>query len=70
MNPVMDRIEKDFADTVTVIRPGTWSKLGQKYGVRVVPTMVLIDKDGKAVKTWVGAKSYEEMARELKGAIR
>lgn len=46
-------------------------KLAAKFGIRSVPTMVLINDEGKELKRWVGlqdAKEVEKEVNELKNA--
>jgi thioredoxin 1 len=39
-------------------------ELSQKYNIKSIPTMMLF-KDGKVVKNWVGMKTADELTREI-----
>lgn len=51
MQPVMKNIEEKYKGKVKVVFHDVWTKDGQKYGeeyrIRVIPTQVFLDKDGK-----------------------
>ncbi len=51
MRPVMTDIEMSYEGKVTVIFYDVWTKEGEpysrKFGIRVIPTQVFLDKDGK-----------------------
>jgi thioredoxin-related protein len=56
--PVVDRLERDLAGQVDVLRLSTWSSVGRqvstRYGVRGVPTFLLFDGMGEMVHYQVG----------------
>jgi thioredoxin 1 len=51
MQPVMEAIEKKYAGKVNVIFYDVWTedgkKYGEVYGIRLIPTQVFLDKQGK-----------------------
>jgi thioredoxin 1 len=51
MQPVMTDIETSYKNKVKVLFYDVWTKegepFGSKYGIRVIPTQVFLDKDGK-----------------------
>lgn len=51
MQPVMEEIEKEYAGQVKVVFYDVWTPEGQPYAeqyqIRVIPTQVFLDKDGK-----------------------
>lgn len=51
MQPVMKNIEEKYKGKVKVVFHDVWTKDGQKYGeqyrIRVIPTQVFLDRDGK-----------------------
>jgi len=49
MAPVLDALKKECADTFTVEFIDVWEnpEAGQKYGIRVIPTQIFYDADGK-----------------------
>ena len=70
--PIVDGIEKDLQDRVQVIRLDVWSDIGraaaQRYGVRGVPTLLVLDGTGQVQSTQVGVpdrKRVVETASKL-----
>jgi thioredoxin 1 len=51
MQPVMASIEKKYDKQINVVFYDVWkadqSQYAEKYGVRVIPTQVFLDKNGK-----------------------
>ena len=51
MQPVMKEIEKEYGDTVKVIFYDVWTKDGKKYGqiykIKLIPTQIFMDENGK-----------------------
>jgi thioredoxin 1 len=51
MQPVMAAVEKKYGDQITVVFHDVWKpdqrQYAEKYGIRVIPTQVFLDKDGK-----------------------
>jgi thioredoxin 1 len=51
MQPVMKAIEAKYAGQVSVVFHDVWKpeqrQYAEKYGIRVIPTQVFLDKDGK-----------------------
>ena len=51
MQPVMKAIEKKYGSQVSVLFYDVWkseqSAYAEKYGIRLIPTQVFLDKDGK-----------------------
>jgi thioredoxin 1 len=51
MRPVMTDIETSYKDKAKVLFYDVWTKegepYGRKFGIRVIPTQVFLDKDGK-----------------------
>jgi thiol-disulfide isomerase/thioredoxin len=56
--PIVDGLEKKLADKATVIRLDVMSQVGRqaaaRYGVRGMPTLVVVDGNGQPVYTQVG----------------
>lgn len=40
-------------------------QLAAKFGIRSVPTMVLVDDEGKELKRWVGLQDVKEVEKEV-----
>jgi thioredoxin-related protein len=63
--PVVDGIERDVEDKAQVLRLSVTDKVGRqlamRYGVRGVPTRVLLDGNGNVVLTQAGPPQREEI---------
>lgn len=70
MQPVMKEIEEEFGDQVKVIFYDVWTEEGQpysqKYGIRVIPTQVFLDKHGNEYYRHEGFFPKEEIIEILK----
>ncbi len=70
MQPIMKEIEKEYAGKVKVVFYDVWTNegkpYGQKYGIRVIPTQVFLDKDGKEYFRHEGYFPKEELVKVLK----
>jgi len=70
MKPVMEKIEKDYPGQVKVVFHDVWTPAGRadgaKYGIRVIPTQVFLDKDGKEYFRHEGFFPFEEVDKILK----
>ena len=53
MQPVMKAIEDKYDDQIKVIFYDVWKsdqrKYAEEYGIRLIPTQVFLDKDGKEI---------------------
>lgn len=51
MQPVMKSIEEKYGDQVKIVFHDVWTPRGQpfavQYGIRLIPTQVFLDKNGK-----------------------
>ncbi|MEW6526213.1 MAG: thioredoxin family protein [Spirochaetota bacterium] len=51
MQPVMKKVEEKYGSKVKIVFYDVWTQEGapyaQKFGIRVIPTQVFLDKDGK-----------------------
>ena len=51
--PVVDRLEHQLGDKAQVVRLDLWTRVGRqaaaRYGVRGMPTLVVVDGNGEAV---------------------
>jgi thioredoxin 1 len=72
MKSVMDSIEKEYAGKVKVVFHDVWTKegkpYGEQYGIRVIPTQVFIDKNGKEVFRHEGYFPKEAVEKVLSDA--
>jgi thioredoxin 1 len=53
MQPVMKAIEEKYGEQIKVIFYDVWKadqrKYGEEYNIRLIPTQVFLDKDGKEI---------------------
>ena len=72
MKSVMDAIEKEYAGKVRVVFHDVWTKegkpYGEQYGIRVIPTQVFIDKNGKEIFRHEGYFPKEAVEKVLSDA--
>ena len=70
MKPVMQKLRDTYQGKLDVIFIDVRedNKTGRRFGVRMIPTQVFLDKTGKEFHRHIGFYSYEEIAPELKKA--
>jgi thioredoxin 1 len=70
MKPVMQKLRDTYQGKLDVIFIDVRedNKTGRRFGVRMIPTQVFLDKSGKEFHRHIGFYSYEEIAPELKKA--
>lgn len=70
MQPIMKEIEKEYAGQVRVIFYDVWTEAGrpyaQQYRIRVIPTQVFLDAEGKEYFRHEGYFPKEELVKVLK----
>ena len=69
--PIVDGIEKDLEGTAKVIRLSVTSRVGnlmaQRYGVRGVPTIVVLDGEGEVITVSVGVPDRASLVAQVQG---
>ncbi len=69
MQPVMAEIEKEYAGRVKVVFYDVWTQEGRPYGqnyrIRVIPTQVFLEKDGKEFFRHEGYFPKEDLVKVL-----
>jgi len=69
MQPIMKDIEKDYADQVNVVFHDVWTPEGEpfaaSYKIRVIPTQVFLDKEGKEYFRHEGFFPKDELIKVL-----
>mgnify|MGYP002410580470 FL=1 len=69
MQPVMEEVKKRYPSEVEVRFHDVWTKEGQpygsKYGIRVIPTQVFLNKSGKEYFRHEGFFPLEEVLKVL-----
>jgi thioredoxin len=70
MQPVMKSIEEKYGEQVKVIFYDVWKqeqkKYAQQYGIRLIPTQVFLDDNGKEFHRHEGFYSEAEIDKILK----
>ncbi len=70
MQPIMKEIEEEYKGQVKVVFYDVWTAEGRpyarKYGIRVIPTQVLLDKDGNEYFRHEGFFAKDELIKVLK----
>jgi thioredoxin 1 len=70
MQPIMEEIKKEYKGQVKVIFYDVWTSEGRpyayKYKIRLIPTQVFLDKDGKEYFRHEGFFPKNELVKVLK----
>ena len=70
MQPIMKEIEKEYSNQVKVVFHDVWTEQDRpyaiQYGIRVIPTQIFLDKDGKEYFRHEGFFPKEELVKILK----
>lgn len=71
MQPVMKAIEEKYGDQVKVIFYDVWTqeqkKFAQQYGIKLIPTQVFLDENGKEFHRHEGFYPEAEIDKLLQG---
>ena len=69
MQPIMKSIEEKYGKDVLVVFYDVWTKegapMGEKYGIRGIPTQVFLDENGKEFFRHTGYYPEEEIVKIL-----
>lgn len=68
MQPIMDELRQEYPDTLKVVFYDVWKDAtpAEKYGIRAIPTQVLLDGDGKEIFRHVGFWPKDEIVAKFK----
>ena len=70
MQLVMREVEKEYGEQVAIIFYDVWTEAGkpyaQQYGIRVIPTQVFLDKQGKEYFRHEGYFPKEDLLQVLR----
>jgi len=70
MQPVMKEVEEEYKGSVKVVFYDVWKTEGrpyaEKYGIRVIPTQVFLDRDGREYFRHEGFFPKDEIVKVLK----
>jgi len=69
--PIVEQLEKELGDKAEFrkINVDKEGDLATEKGIFVVPTLIL-EKDGKELKKWMGVTSKEELAQAINEALK
>ena len=69
MQPVMASVEKKYGDQIAVVFHDVWQsdqrQYAEQYGIRVIPTQVFLDREGKEFHRHEGFYPEAEIDRLL-----
>jgi thiol-disulfide isomerase/thioredoxin len=67
--PIVDGIEKDLKGKAEVVRLNLLSKVGReaasRYGIRGVPTILILDPDGEVIYRHTGRPNRHEVVAQI-----
>lgn len=70
MEPIIEEIKKEYKGQVKVVFHDVWTDEGRpyikKFKIRIIPTQVFLDKDGKEYYRHEGFFPKEELVKILK----
>ena len=68
MQPVMIEIAKEYKGKIQVVFYDVWKdpKPAKKYGIKMIPTQIFINKNGEEIFRHVGFYPKEEIIKALK----
>jgi thioredoxin 1 len=70
MKPVMQKLRETYTNKLEVVFIDVRqdNKTGRRFGVRMIPTQVFLDRNGTEIHRHIGFYAYEEIATVLKQA--
>ncbi len=70
MQPIVEQVKKDYAGQVNVVFYDVWTPegkpVGEQYNIRIIPTQIFLDKDGKEYFRHEGFFPRENIIEVLK----
>jgi len=68
MAPILEKLEKDYKDRAAIVFLDVWKDpdLAKRFGIKVIPTQIFYDKEGKEVYRHVGFMSENAIVTQLK----
>ena len=68
--PVLEELAEEYSDRITIAKLNVDqnAKTAAKYGIMAIPNLIIF-KNGKPASQAVGAKSKQELKRELDAAL-
>jgi len=70
MAPILEEVANEYAGKVKICKINTddWRDSAIEYGISAIPTLILF-KDGKVQKKWVGLTSKKDLAAAIDGLL-
>ena len=72
--PVVDGLEREVGERAQVLRLSVTDRVGEelaiRYGVRGIPTLVLLDGAGRVMLTQAGIPNREEVVATVVGLLK
>lgn len=69
MQPIMEEVRSKYGNQVEVVFHDVWTKegepVGQRFGIKLIPTQVFLDKDGREYFRHEGFFPAEELFKVL-----
>lgn len=62
--PVLDELSEEVDYRIAKVNVDEYKDVPAFYGVRTIPTLVIF-KDGKPIETLIGARSKEQLKKEI-----
>jgi len=70
MQPIMNAVEQEYKSQVKIVFHDVWTPKGKedamKYNIRVIPTQIFLDKDGKEYFRHEGYFPRDEVIKVIK----
>ena len=68
MQLIMREIAREYKETIQVVFYDVWKtpKYAKNYGIKMIPTQVFLDKNGKEIFRHIGFYAKEEIIKMLK----
>jgi len=68
MAPILEKLEKDYKGRAAIVFLDVWKDpdLAKRFGIKVIPTQIFYDKEGKEVYRHVGFMSENAIVTQLK----
>jgi thioredoxin 1 len=68
MAPILEKLEKEYKGKASIVVIDVWKdpSQGKRFGIRVIPTQIFYDKQGKEVLRHTGFMSEEAIVAQLK----
>jgi thioredoxin 1 len=68
MQPIMDELRQEYPETLNIVFHDVWKdpKPAKQYGIRSIPTQVLLDGEGEEIFRHIGFWPKDEIVAKFK----